>query len=75
VEPAHAQTRAEPHLARITCAALVINAEQDTGVSLGRAAHPRRLGSTDKTMRSIDTDHYFTTPRAVGDRPIPSPSG
>ncbi len=28
----HAQTRAEPHLARIDCPALVINAEQDTGV-------------------------------------------
>ena len=27
-----AQTRAEPHLARINCPALVINAEQDTGV-------------------------------------------
>ena len=27
-----AQTRAEPHLARITCPALVINAEADTGV-------------------------------------------
>ena len=28
----HAQTRAEPHLARIDCPALVINAEADTGV-------------------------------------------
>ena len=28
----YAQTRAEPHLARIDCPALVINAEQDTGV-------------------------------------------
>ena len=39
----HAQTRAEPHLARIDCPALVINAEQDTGVyPVGRPAHPRR---------------------------------
>ncbi|MGB2920821.1 MAG: alpha/beta hydrolase, partial [Mycobacterium sp.] len=28
----YAQTRAEPHLARIDCPALVINADQDTGV-------------------------------------------
>ena len=41
----HAQTRAEPHLARINCPALVINAEQDTGVyPVGRAAHLRRAG-------------------------------
>ncbi len=41
----HAQTRAEPHLARIDCPALVINAEQDTGVYPSRrAAHLRRAG-------------------------------
>ena len=41
----HAQTRAEPHLARIHCPALVINAEQDTGVyPVGRAAHLRGAG-------------------------------
>lgn len=61
----HAQTRAEPHLARINCPALVINALQDTGVFPSDA---RRifdaLASTDKTLSSMDTDHYFTTPGA-----------
>ena len=60
-----AQTRAEPHLARITCPALVINAEADTGVFPSDA---RRiygaLASEDKAHVSIDTDHYFTTPGA-----------
>ena len=60
-----AQTRAEPHLARITCPALVINAEQDTGVFPSDAKRIfDGLASTDKTMRAIDTDHYFTTPGA-----------
>ena len=60
-----AQTGAEPHLARIDCPALVINAEQDTGVypSDARRIHGA-LASTDKTLLSIDTDHYFTTPGA-----------
>ncbi len=41
----HAQTRAEPHLARIDCPALVMNAEQDTGVyPVGREAHLRSAG-------------------------------
>ena len=60
-----AQTRAEPHLARINCPALVINAEADTGVFPSDA---RRifdaLASTDKAQCSIVTDHYFTTPGA-----------
>ncbi|WNG88107.1 alpha/beta hydrolase [Mycobacterium sp. ITM-2016-00317] len=61
----HAQTRAEPHLARITSPALVINAEQDTGVypSDAQRIHDA-LGSADKEMCSVDTDHYFTTPGA-----------
>ena len=61
----HAQTRAEPHLARIDCPALVINAEQDTGVfpSDARRIHDA-LASTDKSVCSIDSDHYFTTPGA-----------
>jgi len=60
-----AQTRAEPHLARINCPALVINAEQDTGVFPSDAQQIYDgLASTDKTMRAIDTDHYFTTPGA-----------
>jgi pimeloyl-ACP methyl ester carboxylesterase len=60
-----AQTRAEPHLAGITCPALVINAEADTGVfpSDARRIYDA-LASTDKAQVSIDTDHYFTTPGA-----------
>ncbi|OBB20854.1 alpha/beta hydrolase [Mycolicibacterium setense] len=61
----HAQTRAEPHLARITCPALVINADQDTGVYPSDAKRIYdALASTDKAQCSIDTDHYFTTPGA-----------
>lgn len=65
----HAQTRAEPHLARITCPALVINADQDTGVypSDAQRIHDA-LGSADKTMCSVDTDHYFTTPGARSEK-------
>jgi pimeloyl-ACP methyl ester carboxylesterase len=61
----HSQTRAEPHLARITCPALVINAEQDSGVypSDAKRIHDA-LAGTDKSLRSIDSDHYFTTPGA-----------
>jgi pimeloyl-ACP methyl ester carboxylesterase len=64
-----AQTRAEPHLARITCPALVINAEADTGVfpSDARRIHAA-LASTDKAQASIDSDHYFTTPGARGEQ-------
>jgi pimeloyl-ACP methyl ester carboxylesterase len=60
-----AQTRAEPHLHRISCPALVINADADTGVfpSDARRIYDA-LASTDKTQDSIDTDHYFTTPGA-----------
>jgi pimeloyl-ACP methyl ester carboxylesterase len=60
-----AQTRAEPHLARVTCPALVINAEADTGVFPSDAQRIYdALASTDKTQCSIETDHYFTTPGA-----------
>jgi pimeloyl-ACP methyl ester carboxylesterase len=60
---ATAHTRAEPHLARITCPALVINAERDTGVFPSDAARIfGGLASSDKTSVSIDADHYFTTP-------------
>ncbi|BBZ26343.1 alpha/beta hydrolase [Mycolicibacterium madagascariense] len=60
-----AQTGAEPHLTRIVCPALVISADQDTGVypSDARRIHDA-LASTDKGLCSIDTDHYFTTPGA-----------
>lgn len=61
----HAQTRAEPHLNRITCPALVINADQDTGVFPSDAQRIfDALASSEKTQTSIDTDHYFTTPGA-----------
>src|SRR6201997_4464167 len=61
----HAQTRAEPHLARLDCPAIVINAEQDTGVFPSDARRIYHgLASKDKTLVSIDTDHYFTTPGA-----------
>lgn len=57
-----AQTRAEPHLARISCPSLVINADRDTGVFPSDAARiTAALASTDVTSCSIDTDHYFTT--------------
>lgn len=60
-----AQTRAEPHLARISCPALVINAEADTGVYPSDAQRIYdALAGTDKTLSTIDTDHYFTTPGA-----------
>jgi pimeloyl-ACP methyl ester carboxylesterase len=60
-----AQTRAEPHLARITCPALVINAEADTGVFPSDAQRIfDALASTDKAQHSMVTDHYFTTPGA-----------
>jgi pimeloyl-ACP methyl ester carboxylesterase len=60
-----AQTRAEPHLARITCPALVISAEADTGVFPSDAQRIyNALASNDKSHCSIDTDHYFTTPGA-----------
>ncbi|WP_310778968.1 alpha/beta hydrolase [Mycobacterium sp. Z3061] len=60
-----AQTRAEPHLRRITCPALVINAEADTGVFPSDALRIYdALAGTDKSQAAIDTDHYFTTPGA-----------
>ncbi|MCV7028187.1 alpha/beta hydrolase [Mycobacterium sherrisii] len=60
-----AQTRAEPHLKRINCPALVINAEADTGVFPSDAQRIYdALASSDKSRTSIDTDHYFTTPGA-----------
>lgn len=59
------KTRGEPHLARITVPALVINADRDTGVFPSDAARiADALAGTDKTRCSIDTDHYFTTPGA-----------
>ncbi|MFV0494585.1 alpha/beta hydrolase [Mycobacterium sp.] len=60
-----AQTRAEPHLARIDCPALVINADGDTGVFPSDAKRIfDALAGTDKTQAVIDADHYFLTPGA-----------
>ncbi|MCV7195557.1 alpha/beta hydrolase [Mycobacterium angelicum] len=60
-----AKTRAEPHLARIDCPALVINAEADTGVFPSDAQRIYdALAGPDKQRAAIDTDHYFTTPGA-----------
>ncbi|MHC1407111.1 alpha/beta hydrolase, partial [Mycobacterium avium] len=60
-----AQTRAEPHLARVRCPALVINADADTGVFPSDAQRIfDALAGADKTRASVDTDHYFTTPGA-----------
>ena len=60
-----AQTRAEPHLARIACPALVINADADTGVFPSDAQRIYDgLAATDKAQCSIDTDHYFSSPGA-----------
>lgn len=60
-----AQTRAEPHLARIDCPALVINADADTGVFPSDARRIlEALATSDKSQMSINTDHYFTTPGA-----------
>jgi esterase/lipase len=43
----------------------VINAEQDTGVYPSDAQRIfAALAGSDKTLCSIDTDHYFTTPGA-----------
>jgi hypothetical protein len=61
----HAQTRAEPHLQRMSCPALVINADQDTGVYPSDAQRIYdALAGADKTRCSINSDHYFTTPGA-----------
>ncbi|HEX7430203.1 MAG TPA: alpha/beta hydrolase, partial [Mycobacterium sp.] len=51
----HAQTRADPHLARIDCPALVINAEQDTGVYPSDAQRIYdALGSRDNSQCAIE---------------------
>ena len=61
----HAQTRAEPHLALIDSPALIINAEQDTGVYPSDAQRIfDALAGPDKILFPMDSDHYFTTPGA-----------
>ena len=50
----HAQTRAEPHLARLTCPALVINAEQDTGVYPSDAQRIYDALASDRQVAVLD---------------------
>ena len=73
----HAQTRAEPHLARITCPALVINAEAGhRRVPVGRPAHLRRAGQHRQDRSARSTPTTTSPPRArAASRPTPSPSG
>ena len=59
------RTWANPRMVRITCPAMVINADADTDVSSSDAQRIYdALASTDKTQCTIDTDHYFATPGA-----------
>jgi len=55
--------RAEPHLARITQPALVVQSTQDQGCypSDARAIHAA-LGSADKTLQTVAGDHYLASP-------------
>lgn len=71
-----AQTRAAPHLARITCPALVLNAEADTGI-FRRMPSRSTTGSPAATrLRSRSTPTITSPPRApAASRPTPSPSG
>ncbi|WP_024796898.1 alpha/beta hydrolase [Tomitella biformata] len=59
------QTRALPHLARITQPALVINGDADTGVFPSDAqGFYDGLASTDKELHEVHADHYFLLPGA-----------
>jgi hypothetical protein len=59
------QARAQPHLARVTVPALVVNATADTGVFPSDADGMfEALASVDKERHDIRADHYFRTPGA-----------
>ncbi|MFC9518625.1 alpha/beta hydrolase [Nocardiaceae bacterium NPDC056970] len=59
------QTRARPHLARVTVPALVVNGDADTGVFPSDAAEiVSHLGSADKESYELHADHYFLNPGA-----------
>lgn len=64
----HSQARAEPHLARVTVPALVINADADTGVfpSDAQRLHDA-IASTDKERYDLTGDHYFMEPAGARD--------
>lgn len=64
----HSQARAEPHLARVTVPALVINADADSGVfpSDAQRLHDA-IASTDKEQHTLQGDHYFIEPANARD--------
>lgn len=60
-----AQTRAAPHLGRITVPSLVVNADADTGVFPSDArAILDSLAAPDKQVHELAADHYFANPGA-----------
>ncbi|MGH9212942.1 MAG: alpha/beta hydrolase [Acidimicrobiales bacterium] len=63
-----AQTRATPHLARVTVPALVVNGDADTGVFPSDAAviHDA-IAATDKERHDLHADHYFLDPDGARD--------
>jgi pimeloyl-ACP methyl ester carboxylesterase len=57
------QCRAEPHLARVTLPALVVEASADSGVfPSDTAAMYAALASSDKHVVTVTGDHYFREP-------------
>jgi len=64
----HAQCRGAPHLGRITCPALVVQADADCGVfpADGRAVF-EALASRDKHLETIAGDHYLEQPATARD--------
>jgi pimeloyl-ACP methyl ester carboxylesterase len=62
------QCRAEPHLARVTLPALVVEASADSGVfPSDTAAMYAALASTDKEVATVTGDHYFRQPDGARD--------
>ena len=63
------QCRAEPHLAKVTVPALVINPDGDTGVFPSDAERIYdAIDSTDKTRMDLPGDHYFQQPVGARDK-------
>jgi hypothetical protein len=63
------QCRAEPHLAKATVPALVINPDGDTGVFPSDATRiSDAIASTDKTRIDLSGDHYFLQPGGARDK-------
>jgi len=64
----HSQSRAGPHLPRITVPALVVQADADVGVFASDArAMLAGLGSADKQLLTERGDHYFLGPDGARD--------